>query len=657
MNKCDYALKYAGLGIRVFPITAGTKKPAVDNWPDLATTDPRTIKRWWSIDENYNIGVATGGGVIAVDADTKNGKPGLASLEALDLEILPQSFRVSTPSGGVHVLLRTNAPVANRADTIDGYRGIDIRGDNGYILGAGSYTVDGPSTVEGEYTLLSNGGIEDMPPEFAEVLSRRTKHKDHTANPVAELDDEIAITKAVAWLQSGAPEAIEGAGGDEATFRTAAWLRDIGLSEGAALETMLEHWNDNQSPPWQPDELAVKVANAYAYATGTWGGRSVQADFETIDLDVGERPDLPSDAIQPDVQKAVDAKKRRARFTVFDADASHRAALTDAALPLIDGVINKGTFAVLYGKPKTSKTFNAIDMGMCIALGKPWSGRYDTAKGAVLYVALEGGTKIHARVAAAKVHHNAPEHTPFYLLPATVNLVGSNDDAKEIARLANSAAARSETPIVLIVIDTVHRSMSGGDENSTTDMGAFVGNIDLIRELTGAAVLAIHHTGKDEAKGMRGSSALLGAIDTEIYIDGEGKMQTTNQRDLTENENLATATLIDVVVGHRADGAPVSSAAVEYGDGGDFVDAMPLSDDEQRMYDVLEALVRRARLEGRAPVVTWQEWVIGCRSQFTGDGEGGGSERVLVKRAQAIVSAGWAAKKKRGQYVLSRQVD
>ena len=38
--------------------------------------------------------------------------------------------------------------------------------------------------------------------------------------------------------------------------------------------------------------------------------------------------------------------------------------------------------------------------------------------------------------------------------------------------------------------------------------------------MTGAAVLLVHHSGKDEAKGMRGHSALLGALDAELAIEG-----------------------------------------------------------------------------------------------------------------------------------------
>lgn len=650
MNKCDYALKYAGLGIRVFPIKRNMKTPAIDNWPDLATTDKDTIKRWWSIDD-YNIGVATGNGVIAVDADTKNGKPGLASLEALDLEMLPQSFRTRTPSYGVHVLLRTSAPVANRVDSIDGYRGIDIRGENGYVLGAGS-EIDGKT-----YEVLSNGGIEDMPAEFNAVLSRRVKHKGHTENPVTELDDEIAIAKAIDWLRTSAPDAVEGAGGDDATFRTAAWLRDLGLSEPTALEAMLEHWNDNQSPPWQPDDLAIKVSNAFNYATGTWGGRSVNADFDAPDIDVGDRPTLAPTDIPANVVQAAEAKRRRSRFTIVKGASAIRRALASEHKPLIEGVINRNAFALLYGKPGATKTFNAIDMCVCIAMGKPWANRYETTQHATLYVALEGGVEFDKRVSTAWIHHKANDDTPFFYLSAGINMVRDDEDAKAVIRFAHQIAEQSKFNVGMIVIDTLNRSLSGGDENSNVDMGLFVRHVDLIREETGAAVLVIHHTGKDEAKGARGHSSLLAALDTEIFVSGEGEMSVTKQRDLPEIEELAKSALVDVQIGVDAGGRQLQSAAVEYGESSEFKEPMVLNEEEERFYDVFEALVRRAKSEGRASIITWREWVSGYLAHLTSNGEAGVSERVLVKRAQGIVGAGWVIRKRRDQYVLSRQLE
>jgi hypothetical protein len=52
----------------------------------------------------------------------------------------------------------------------------------------------------------------------------------------------------------------------------------------------------------------------------------------------------------------------------------------------------------------------------------------------------------------------------------------------------------------------------------------------------GAALMILHHSGKDSAKGMRGSSALLGAVDTELELirfedSMKGIIRTAKQKD------------------------------------------------------------------------------------------------------------------------------
>ena len=49
-------------------------------------------------------------------------------------------------------------------------------------------------------------------------------------------------------------------------------------------------------------------------------------------------------------------------------------------------------------------------------------------------------------------------------------------------------------------------------------MGIFINNIDILRQYYGCTVLVVHHSGKDSSRGMRGSSALRGAIDSEFEI-------------------------------------------------------------------------------------------------------------------------------------------
>jgi len=68
-------------------------------------------------------------------------------------------------------------------------------------------------------------------------------------------------------------------------------------------------------------------------------------------------------------------------------------------------------------------------------------------------------------------------------------------------------------------VDTVARALLGGDENSSTDMGLFVDACDAIRKRFNCALLAVHHSGKDVTRGLRGSNALLGGIDTSILMN------------------------------------------------------------------------------------------------------------------------------------------
>ena len=103
-----------------------------------------------------------------------------------------------------------------------------------------------------------------------------------------------------------------------------------------------------------------------------------------------------------------------------------------------------------------------------------------------------------------------------YVVPEPIDLCRSTADAdlllKRIAELPT---------LSLIVVDTLSRAMSGGNENSPEDMGKFVTNCDRIRIASGAHLMVIHHTGKDDAKGARGHSLLRAAADTEIEVSRE----------------------------------------------------------------------------------------------------------------------------------------
>ena len=114
----------------------------------------------------------------------------------------------------------------------------------------------------------------------------------------------------------------------------------------------------------------------------------------------------------------------------------------------------------------------------------------------------------------------------------------------------------------MVVIDTLARSMGAGDENTAKDAAMFVRNCDLIREATGAHVMVIHHTGKDEDRGARGSSALRAAVDNEIQVTSEWEIISRKQRDQEPPEPLHFK-LRSVTLGMDEDDEWVTSAVVD----------------------------------------------------------------------------------------------
>lgn len=141
------ALALAALGLRVFPLVPGKKLPAFKGWKDAATSDAEIIKGWYEGQfKGYGVGVATGKGVLVIDADVKAGQPGIASLEQMLAEHDWQpTLTVDTPSGGRHVYLKVEdgRPVPNVLGTLLGFPGIDIKGDGGFVAAPGSVNADG----------------------------------------------------------------------------------------------------------------------------------------------------------------------------------------------------------------------------------------------------------------------------------------------------------------------------------------------------------------------------------------------------------------------------------------------------------------------------------------------------------------------------------
>lgn len=186
---------------------------------------------------------------------------------------------------------------------------------------------------------------------------------------------------------------------------------------------------------------------------------------------------------------------------------------------LVKGWLNRGTVSVVYGPSNVGKSFLAVDLVHHISKGHEWGGRRVT-KGRVLYIVAEGGNAFRNRVAAL----DDPE---FFVLSVPLTLTGKDSAAVAVAEVVQHLGGVGGAPFDLIVIDTMARVMGGLDENAAPDIADLIRNLDLIRRVTGAHVMLVHHTGKDTAHGARGHSSLRAAIDTEIELSRDDMGQIT----------------------------------------------------------------------------------------------------------------------------------
>lgn len=621
MSKLQAALSLAADGFAVFPLAINGKNPAIDgNWRKVATTDPARINRLWrdpvfDTEIDFNIGIALDKNRIVVDVDTRDGKVGAKSLRLLEAinDELPATYEVITASGGRHLYFAVEDSSRFPKELATH---IDLKGHGGYVVGPGS-TIDGrPYEARGG---RGERGVADAPQWLRDFANgKRLPDRDRVAaEPITELDTEPARRRAVEWLTTAAP--------DHGTFKVAARVKDFGLSEEECLEAMLEHWPGAEAR--DADHIAFRVGNAYRYGTSPAGIANPEAEFEAVDtsLSGGEVKRPP-----------------RGLYAIRFADA-----VPEIDRPyLIDDVMDLGTMAVTYGDSNVGKTYIVLDQALAVASGGEWNG-HKTQAGLVVYVAAEGGRGFMKRLEAYKRDRKLAG-LPFSVVPCPIDLHSQGDagDTGRLIRLVRAEEAHFGVKCVLVVVDTLARAIGAGDENTATDMGLLVGHCDRLRAALGATVNVIHHTGKDAAKGARGSSALRAATDTEIEVI-EGRVSVKKQRDMARADDMHFR-LRAVDIGARADGRAVSACVVDWIAASEF--AVTMTPAAEKMWAAFEDIEAELLDEApdEKPMVPWDAWRD--RAARTNKSIGASGRTYALNLRKEIVTSGLVHEPKRGRW-------
>jgi RecA/RadA recombinase len=299
---------------------------------------------------------------------------------------------------------------------------------------------------------------------------------------------------------------------------------------------------------------------------------------------------------------------------------------------LIEGAIGIGALAGLYGPSGEGKSFLALDWALSVATGRPWMERAVRC-GAVVYVAAEGGRSIGKRVEAWMNAHDVTDVPRAFFLLEGVQVRNPEELQALVERIQEL-----EIQPNLVVLDTLARCFVGGEENSAKEMGEFVDGLQRLQQRTGAAVLVLHHTGKQGNEIERGSTALRAAADVMVRVvkSKDGVLTVTNNKQKDDEEfGAVMLRLHRVTVGSCSNQQTTSCVLVPTGATIGAPIVVPA-----HLRPSLEAL---AQCPER--VATTSEWAI----------RAGQKERTLHSHRKRLVAEGYVEGAGHGRYSLTEK--
>lgn len=273
----------AAHGFNVFPLREGTKVPN-GPWKKFIdhSASPMEIEDWDN--SKYNVGVICGApsNIVVVDIDSDQAQ---AVYDSMRLDLTPC---VKTAKGKHYYFRHPGSPVKNSVRLLE--TELDIRGDGGYVVAAGSIHESGHVYT---WTISPDEvAFADFPRQFSEALERRNTRQGanshDNASPIKGLpaDLPVFLVSELKAAISAIKSATEGTRNDT-LFKAGAgvaskvaataydwepvreFLRDAALAAGLAADeverTLASCWNAGRNTP---DPL-VSLAQDWVYISAT----------------------------------------------------------------------------------------------------------------------------------------------------------------------------------------------------------------------------------------------------------------------------------------------------------------------------------------------------------------------------------------------------
>jgi putative DNA primase/helicase len=478
----SFALFYANFKMAVFPVhfvmeggscSCGNpacanvgKHPMTNDGFKSASSEQEKVRWFFTGEPDANVGVRTGAesGIVVLDVDPRHG--GDQSLAQLFQEHgpFPATVVVRTGGGGWHYYFAhpgQGHTIPNRQNLRPG---LDLRGDGGYVLGAGS------NHVHGEYAFADGYGLHQV--QLAPI-------------PKWLMDVILGAVEA-----SPATCGTEGALGKgerhPVLFALAGAMRQKGMSR-AGIEAALKAENVARcNPPLDEKEITKMVAGVMKYPAGALPkGRFHSA--------------LPREEVVRDTIQA------------FETAADPKVTSHEVNW-LVRGYVAQGAITLLTGRAKASGKSTFVSHMLARVLdGHHFLGQL-TQKTGVVYLTEERDTFTEVLKRSGLLGRSEFKFLRY-------------DPARDATFAEQIAAARQvakEIGAKILVVDTIAQflALRGDTEN---EAGAALEALKPLQEAAreGLAVIAVHHEKKgssDVGDGGRGSSAFAGAVDIIVSL-------------------------------------------------------------------------------------------------------------------------------------------
>lgn len=184
-------------------------------------------------------------------------------------------------------------------------------------------------------------------------------------------------------------------------------------------------------------------------------------------------------------------------------------------VPIVQGLFNRNTLSWTAGPSGTFKSFVTADLAFRYGSeDMDYHGRKMT-HGRALIIVAEGDAGYADRKTAWERQYQR-EVKNVVLYPGALQLADINRDMPALLKVLREED-EAGNPFTLIIIDTQAMCTVGVDENKS-EMNLVINVLHRIRKVSGACVIPVHHFGKNEKSGMRGSSMLYAAADTVLIL-------------------------------------------------------------------------------------------------------------------------------------------